>query len=48
MLEIFRMQLRHMLGGKRKWLVALCLVLPVLLTRVGASSSTGVTLRAKD
>lgn len=32
MLEIFRMQLRHMLGGKRKWLVAVCLVLPVLLT----------------
>ena len=32
MLEILRMQIRHMLGGKRKWLVALCLVLPVLLT----------------
>lgn len=32
MLEIFRMQLRQMLGGKRKWLVAVCLLLPVLLT----------------
>ena len=32
MLEILTMQLRQMLGGKRKWLVALCLVLPVLLT----------------
>jgi len=32
MLEIFRMQLRHMLGGKRKWLVAICLALPVLLS----------------
>jgi ABC-type transport system involved in multi-copper enzyme maturation permease subunit len=32
MLEIFRMQLRQMLGGKKKWLVVLCLLLPVLLT----------------
>jgi ABC-type transport system involved in multi-copper enzyme maturation permease subunit len=32
MLEIFRMQLRQMLGGKRKWLVVVCLVLPALLT----------------
>lgn len=38
MLEIFRMQLRHMLGGKRKWLVALLLILPVLLTLAGVSS----------
>ena len=38
MLEIFRMQLRHMLGGKRKWLVGLCLLLPVLLTLAGVST----------
>ncbi|MBM4062739.1 MAG: ABC transporter permease [Planctomycetes bacterium] len=41
MLEILRMQLRAMLGGKRKWLVVLCLLLPVLLT-VAASTSGGL------
>jgi ABC-type transport system involved in multi-copper enzyme maturation permease subunit len=41
MLEILRMQLRAMFGGKRKWLVALCLLLPVLLT-VAASTSGGL------
>lgn len=32
MFEIFRLQLRAMIGGKRMWLVVLCLALPVLLT----------------
>jgi len=32
MLEIFRMQLRQMLDGKRKWLVVLFLALPIGLT----------------
>lgn len=38
MVEVFRIQLRHMLGGKRKWLVAVCLVLPVLLTLASVTS----------
>lgn len=32
MFEIFRMQVGQMLGGRMKWLVLLCLTLPVLLT----------------
>jgi ABC-type transport system involved in multi-copper enzyme maturation permease subunit len=34
MLEIFRLQLRQILGGRRKWLVLLLLVVPVALTFV--------------
>lgn len=32
MLEFLRMQIRQILGGRKKWLVAACLVLPVLLS----------------
>ncbi|MGE3175281.1 MAG: ABC transporter permease [Planctomycetota bacterium] len=32
------MQLRHMLGGRRKWLVVVCLVLPVLLSYAAIAS----------
>jgi ABC-type transport system involved in multi-copper enzyme maturation permease subunit len=32
MRDLISLQLRQMLGGRRKWLVALCLILPVLLT----------------
>lgn len=47
MFEIFRMQLRQMLGGKRKWLVMLCLVLPVLLTLAAVGTGGLGELRRK-
>lgn len=34
MFEIFRLQLRQILGGRKKWLVILFLILPILLTYV--------------
>ena len=37
MFEIFRMQLGQILGGRMKWLVVLCLTLPVLLTLAAVS-----------
>ncbi len=40
--EIFRMQLGQILGGRMKWLMLLCLSLPVLLT-FGAVSAGGVS-----
>ncbi|MHC5064674.1 MAG: ABC transporter permease [Planctomycetota bacterium] len=39
--EIFRIQLGQILGGRMKWLVLLCLSLPVLLT-LGAVSAGGI------
>ena len=41
--EIFRMQLAQILGGKTKWLVVLCLSLPVLLT-FAASQVGGIAV----
>ncbi len=38
MLEIFKMQLVQILGGKMKWLVVVCLSLPVLLTFTARSA----------
>lgn len=38
MLEIFRLQLGQILGGRMKWLMALCLALPVLLTFAAVSA----------
>jgi ABC-type transport system involved in multi-copper enzyme maturation permease subunit len=32
MLEIFRLQIRHIIDGKRKWLVVLLLALPIAIT----------------
>lgn len=41
MQEIFRAQIRQILGGRMKWLMGVSLVLPVLLT-LGASTSGGL------
>jgi len=41
MQEMFRAQVRQILGGRMKWLMAVCLVLPVLLT-FGAVTSGGL------
>ena len=41
MFVVFRLQLRQILGGRMKWLVILCLTLPVLLT-LAASVSGGL------
>ena len=38
MLEVFRMQVRQILGGRMKWLVILALALPVLLTLAATTS----------
>ncbi|MFT5049220.1 MAG: ABC-2 type transport system permease protein [Chlamydiales bacterium] len=41
MQEMFRAQIRQILGGRMKWLMAVCLLLPVLLT-FGAVTSGGL------
>jgi len=43
MIELLRLQLLQMLGGKRKWLVAICLLLPVLLTLLAVTSGGWAT-----
>ena len=52
MLPIFKMQVQHILRGKRKWFVVLLLLMPVLLTyvamEVGGLGELKRTLEKKE
>lgn len=48
MYQVFRMELRRIIGGKKKWLVLLLLAVPVLLTWVNMSFGGLDTVRQRD